>query len=673
MRKNIGGNVTKRALAQRCKQLFCNRISHVVTINAHLFYPVYCLRFDRTGRFFVTGSDDNIVKLFKLGSVGCDIKAKRGIGSIEDNFSDQRGAVLICTLRGHASVITDIDVSSDNSLLATASEDGDVRIWGMTNGCPVAILRGHEGGANMVSWSSMTPYRLVTIGQDGFARLWDIRDAALKRCTTIRNRSEYMVSSSRNNDNIETLIDASDDVVLPPIHPPNAPNEQLLAHDVPRTEHNNNRTGIYVPPLPPGAEMGIGAENISLANGENVPAPGEFVANNEIDEGVQLLTQFQHGDAPSEDQYQGTGTRSRRKKIKVICLSRCPAGGHFATGSDDGIGRIWLDEDDESIAKLDDSIVQDMTNLLPDRFRDVRGRRRSARTNDSFNATCSALLASLHGHHNDITDIKYSSIGDRLLTASQKDGVVRIWSWGSESPKGSADGSIKIDQIRQIFLRLEPPPNINTAVSSSADNSGPVARRRASASSLQQSLHVFCDLATWSSDDSKVITSQTCVTKLTDTEIVPGSQVLYVWDSLTGSCLLGIPSAHVKACTVVAPHPLDASIIMSAGLDGFIKIWDLEYGKCEFSFLNTHEYGCLENLSDKGKTCGYLDGTFSPDGMNLVLTDDTGRITVLDALGNSRKSKDSSEQDSNTISNEERAPLWMQEQYFANDYYELFL
>jgi WD40 repeat protein len=150
IRKRIGGNDTKRSLAQRCKRFFCHRISHVVTINAHLFYPVYCLRFDRTGRFFVTGSDDNVVKLFRLGTVGCEAKVRRGASSMQENISEQRGAVLICTLRGHASVITDIDVSSDNSLLATASEDGDVRIWGMTNGCPVAILRGHEGGANMV-------------------------------------------------------------------------------------------------------------------------------------------------------------------------------------------------------------------------------------------------------------------------------------------------------------------------------------------------------------------------------------------------------------------------------------------------------------------------------------------------------------------------------------------
>lgn len=237
----------------------------------------------------------------------------------------------------------------------------------------------------------MTPYRLVTIGQDGFARLWDIRDAALKRCTAVRKRSEYIASSTRSNEElriVEAPLESTDDVVLPPIPLPNIPNVQLRNHNVPPFEHTANvHNGIYVPPLPPGAEIGIGAENVAISNNENQPAPGEFVANDEIDEGVQLLRRFQHGDTPSEDQFQGTGTRSRRKKIKVICLSRCPAGGHFATGSDDGIGRIWLDEDDKCIAKLDDSTNHDMTNLLPDRFKDAGGRRLSTRTNDNLNGT----------------------------------------------------------------------------------------------------------------------------------------------------------------------------------------------------------------------------------------------------------------------------------------------
>ena len=48
-------------------------------------------------------------------------------------------------------MICDIDVSSDNAFLATASDDGDCRVWGLKDGTPIAILRGHKDGANMVS------------------------------------------------------------------------------------------------------------------------------------------------------------------------------------------------------------------------------------------------------------------------------------------------------------------------------------------------------------------------------------------------------------------------------------------------------------------------------------------------------------------------------------------
>ena len=126
------------------KALLYSRLSHAATVNTHLSYPVYCLRFDRTGQYFVTGADDYLVKVF---SIGGNMPSTR---SSTRPSAFVRGPVLVCTLRGHAGVINDIDVSSDNGLLATASEDGDCRVWGLKDGCPVAILRGHVGGANMV-------------------------------------------------------------------------------------------------------------------------------------------------------------------------------------------------------------------------------------------------------------------------------------------------------------------------------------------------------------------------------------------------------------------------------------------------------------------------------------------------------------------------------------------
>ena len=290
-----------------------------------------------------------------------------------------------------------------------------------------------------------------------------------------------------------------------------------------------------------------------------------------------------------------------------------------------------------------------------------------------------SLLASLHGHHNEITDIQYSRLGDRLITASQKDGVVRVWSWGNDTSKG-LDGSSKIDHIKQIFIRLEPPQHlIEQRTNASSERTGSTSRRRQRNSSSQNSsLHTQCDVATWTADDTKIITSQSCVAKQTDTEIIPGSHLIFVWHSQSGNCLIGLPGAHEKPCPVLSSHPFDSSIIVSAGADGLVKIWDLHAGKCIFSHRNTHEYGALENLADRGKVSGYLDGSFSPDGLHLVLTDDTGRITMIDVLCPEELAENKisalSQRTNGTIflDDDSAAPTWMQEQYFANDYYDLF-
>jgi WD domain, G-beta repeat len=144
--RSMGRIRASGALTETRKAVLHNRFSHAATINTHLSYPVYCLRFDRTGRYFISGADDYLVKVFCMGG---SIPVKETNRRLEQT-SFMRGAVLVCTLKGHAGVINDIGVSSDNSLLATASEDGDCRVWGLKDGCPVAILRGHTGGANMV-------------------------------------------------------------------------------------------------------------------------------------------------------------------------------------------------------------------------------------------------------------------------------------------------------------------------------------------------------------------------------------------------------------------------------------------------------------------------------------------------------------------------------------------
>lgn len=77
------------------------------------------------------------------------------------------------SLRGHAGVITDLTVSCDNTLLATASEDRFIRIWNAGDGTPLAILHGHT---NTINYVHFHPFLNIVVSgsDDGSVRLWDL-------------------------------------------------------------------------------------------------------------------------------------------------------------------------------------------------------------------------------------------------------------------------------------------------------------------------------------------------------------------------------------------------------------------------------------------------------------------------------------------------------------------
>ena len=106
-----------------------------------------------------------------------------------------------------------------------------------------------------------------------------------------------------------------------------------------------------VPPIPGAAPENQQAEGNDDAGAE-APADGRFVANAEIDEGVQIVEKFLHGTSV-EERMAAPGTRSRRAAVKVLSVARCPLGGHFATGAGDGICRVWEDAEDIDVEIVD--------------------------------------------------------------------------------------------------------------------------------------------------------------------------------------------------------------------------------------------------------------------------------------------------------------------------------
>lgn len=77
---------------------------------------VYCVLFDRTGKYIITGADDLLVKVW--------------------SSTDGR---LLATFRGASSEIMDIAVNFDNTLLAAGSLDKIIRIWCFQTMSPVCL------------------------------------------------------------------------------------------------------------------------------------------------------------------------------------------------------------------------------------------------------------------------------------------------------------------------------------------------------------------------------------------------------------------------------------------------------------------------------------------------------------------------------------------------------
>ena len=82
------------------------------------------------------------------------------------------------TLSGHSARITSLAFSSSNDLVASASEDGVVRIRSLKRPRSFLPLTGLGSGAKTVAFGN-DGRTLLTGGQDGVIRLWSLPDAQI--------------------------------------------------------------------------------------------------------------------------------------------------------------------------------------------------------------------------------------------------------------------------------------------------------------------------------------------------------------------------------------------------------------------------------------------------------------------------------------------------------------
>ncbi|XP_044141837.1 LOW QUALITY PROTEIN: bromodomain and WD repeat-containing protein 1-like [Bufo gargarizans] len=185
-------------------------------------------------------------------------------------------------------------------------------------------------------------------------------------------------------------------------------------------------------------------------------------------------------------------------------------------------------------------------------------------------------VSELEGHSDIVDSILFSYNSERFVSGS-KDGIARIWSLEDQEWN-----SIVLDMDTNLDDR---PANDNDSISF-------------------QKPKVL--MIAWDTTDNYVVTASS-------------AHLLKVWDSHTGK-LLHVLTGHENDIYVLEPHPFDSRMMLSAGHDGNIFLWDIKNGTKVMHYFNLIEgqgHGAI------------LDCKLSADGQRMAGTDSHGYLLIF--------------------------------------------
>ena len=154
-------------------------------------------------------------------------------------------------------------------------------------------------------------------------------------------------------------------------------------------------------------------------------------------------------------------------------------------------------------------------------------------------------IGELEAHSNLVDSIQYANHSARFLSGS-KDGTARIWKYESQKWK-----AIIID-VSKTLKKQETDDNAISLMDINKKHS--------------------VTMVTWNIDDTLVVTAQ-------------NNYLIKVWNS-TDASLVHELKAHTDEVFVLEAHPRDPRLLLSAGHDGNVIIWNLFTGKLIKKFYN---------------------------------------------------------------------------------------
>ncbi|XP_034746089.1 bromodomain and WD repeat-containing protein 3 [Etheostoma cragini] len=357
----------------------------------------------------------------------------------------------------------------------------------------------------------------------------------------------------------------------------------------------------------------------------------------------------------------------------VYCVAFDRTGRRIFTGSDDCLVKIWATDDGRLLstlrghsAEICDMAVNHENSLIA-----------SASCDKTIRVWClrtCAPITVLQAHGASITSIQFCPAvkgTTRYLASTGADGMVCFWKWHSHNMKFH-DQPVKFVErsrpgvqvstssfssggmfmatggtdhlIRVYYLGAETPVKVSemdahtdkvvvVQFSNNSDSLRFVSGSRDGTARIwhyqqQEWKSITLDIAarlpgstvTNGDDKTKLVVTMVAWDRADSTVITAVSNyLLKVWSTTTGQ-LLHILSGHDDEVFVLEAHPFDSRIMLSAGHDGNIYMWDLAKGAKIRNFFNMIE----------GQGHGAIfDCKFSADGQHFACTDSHGHLLIF--------------------------------------------
>lgn len=160
---------------------------------------VYALASSPNDQLLVSVGDE-VLQLWNATTGACFRVLEHSIDEVEeDRVFSPDGQLMTCRgrdpivhlcntmtwswlrLKGHSAKIRSVSFSPYNQLLASASEDGTIRLWNTTTGSCCSIYECHPGSVYSLCFS-LDCRLIASISKDGTVRLWNLADNMSTTC-----------------------------------------------------------------------------------------------------------------------------------------------------------------------------------------------------------------------------------------------------------------------------------------------------------------------------------------------------------------------------------------------------------------------------------------------------------------------------------------------------------